>query len=159
MNIYNHSTYTGKLVCLCLWREPFVSRVGPPWPRSTALSTVARQPCMKLTCELCVICHTVQLAASDCDPVIVTARVHATTIDVRCFVPNGFQMTHFSCERARVLSAHFVSTFAHNSYISALLHAKRKLHHARIITIRRNIRGIHACVLVFFFLFNSFASV
>jgi len=46
---------------------------------------------MKLTCELCVICHTVQLAASDCDFVIVTAKVHAT-IDVRCFVPNGFQM-------------------------------------------------------------------
>jgi len=35
------------------------------WPTVTALnssiSPVARQPCMKLTRELCVICHTVQL--------------------------------------------------------------------------------------------------
>lgn len=31
---------------------------------------------MKLTCELCVICQTVQLAASDRDFVIITAKVH-----------------------------------------------------------------------------------
>lgn len=69
---------------------------------------------MKLTCELCVICHTVQLAASDCDFVIVTAKVHAT-IDVCCFVPNGFQMA-ILLNKCTVLCSAF--TRIHNPFVS-----------------------------------------